>query len=91
MFLHNAWWWGFMLCGAIAAGNVVSMFLPRPFNVLVLWVWVVERFYGPLDAPDNWAMGITYCVKTSMILSALACGMGLVGIVKVRRAMKGHS
>ena len=88
LFLHSGWWWAFMVCGALVASTILSLFLPAPLNGLSFWVRVAEWFYGDLDAPDNWALGITCCMKSMSVLAALAFVMGLIAVLKIRKKMK---
>jgi hypothetical protein len=79
--LRNPFVWGFWLLGAVACLIVLSGFLTSWGKSF--WMRVAQWGSGPLDAPDNWAMAITYCLKTAMVVGGIGVASAVVGLVQL--------
>jgi hypothetical protein len=76
--LKSPWWWGFGIFSLSSVIMIVSLFL----GGLTLWVSLAELVYPNIDAPDNWAVGITLCVKSTLSFMIIGFIMGVIGLLK---------
>jgi hypothetical protein len=79
---RNLFWLGSCLLGSVAALIVGLPFVSS--TVFDGWVALAERLNPGVDAPDNWALGLTYCWRTAMGVAFLAVACGLVAILHSR-------
>ena len=68
------------ITGVAGAALFASLFVTD--KALAPWVGMAERWNPGLDAPDNWALGITYCVVTALTLIGLGLIVGLIGLIR---------
>ena len=83
--VRSRWLWSSVALEMLAVALIASLLLIR---TLPIWIWVAEQFCGDLDAPDNWAMGVTYCLRTAGVLVAFGAVMWTVGILRVSNAQR---
>lgn len=65
--------------GACLLGLVAALIAGLPFvstAVFDWWVTLAGRLNPGVDAPDNWALGLTYCIRTAFGVAVMAgiCG-----------------
>ena len=72
----------------LALGNVVVLFA-GPGCALDFWVAVAEWREGhAIDAPDNWAMGVTWCLRCSLWVVAPGLLLQAAGLYRALRTSK---
>jgi hypothetical protein len=78
--LHSPWLWAFWSCAFLSVALVASLFATE-WSMMV-WVKAVEFVNPGVDAPDNWALAITYCVKTATLIMGVGVVAGAVEAVR---------
>lgn len=69
--------------GAGLLGLVAALIAGLPFVstcAFEWWVALAERFNPGVDAPDNWALGLTYCMWMAFGVAVMAAICGFIAL-----------
>ena len=74
----SPWAWASVAAGG--TGVLIPVTLVLMPRALEIWTRIAQQLNPGVDAPDNWALGITYCLQTSSVLFAGAALLAMVGM-----------